>query len=118
VALRQCRRALARKGLAANLVAADLDVYRPPAEHFDLILVVRFLARSLIPCLKKALRNDGLVIYKSYNRNWLVRKPGFNPAFLLEPGELAAAFQDLYCIATNDTPGLQDPESFWFGCKR
>ncbi|UCH52836.1 MAG: class I SAM-dependent methyltransferase [Pseudomonadota bacterium] len=114
-ALRHCRAQLRRRPLPVHLVAADLDQFKLPAAHFALILVVRFLDRALIPRLKNALVPGGLLIYETFNIHWLQAKPSFNPAFLLEPGELAAQFADFELIATNDNPQMHDALSHFVG---
>jgi SAM-dependent methyltransferase len=113
--LRHCRAQLRATPLPVHLVAADLDRFVPPPERFALVLVVRFLSRPLVPLLKRALVPGGLLIYQTFNRHRLLMNPGFNPDYLLEPGELATLFADFESIASNDTPTMRDPISFWIG---
>jgi len=58
------------------------------------ILVFRYLYRPLIPCIKKALKKGGILIYETFT----IDQPKFgkphNPNFLLEPGELLGWFED------------------------
>ena len=58
------------------------------------ILVFRYLHRPLIPCIKKALKKCGILIYETFT----IDQPKFgkphNPKFLLEPGELLGWFED------------------------
>jgi SAM-dependent methyltransferase len=65
-----------------------------PAESFGAILVFRYLHRPLIPCIRKSLRNGGILLYETYT----VEQPKFgkphNPHFLLKPGELQKWFGD------------------------
>jgi tellurite methyltransferase len=72
------------------------------------ILVFRYLHRPLIPCIKKALRKGGILIYETFT----VDQPKFgkphNPNFLLEPGELLGWFEDWEIVY--DFEGIeQDP---------
>ena len=113
--LRYCRGQLRATPLPVHLIAADLDQFEPPTDCFTLVLVVRFLSRALIPHLKRALVPGGLVIYQTFNRHRLLSNPGFNRDYLLEPGELASLFADFEPIASNDTPTLREPVSFWIG---
>ena len=117
VGLRHCRKALCQTDLPVSLVAMDLDSFAPPPEYFDLVIVVRFLDRLLIPRLKDALHAGGLLLYKSFNRNLLVERPEFNPDYLLEPGELAERFEDFRCIATNDSEAISETQTYWIGRK-
>lgn len=58
------------------------------------ILVFRYLHRPLIPCIRKALTEGGILIYETFT----VSQPRFgkpyNPEFLLKLGELRAWFED------------------------
>lgn len=118
VALRHARERLRARPLRVQLVAADLDRFVPPASHFDVIVVVRYLDRALMPRLVDALRPEGILIAKTFNVNHQRERPAFNPAFLLAPGELARLLQDLETVTTNDTPDLSAPETYFVGRKR
>jgi tellurite methyltransferase len=83
-----------RKIHNANLYQVDLDNYTFPAEAYELICVFRFLRRDLFPPLRQAVRPGGRIVYQTFNRRYLEEAPGFNPAFLLEIGELAGYFAD------------------------
>jgi SAM-dependent methyltransferase len=115
VGLRYCRQALAGSALPVHLVAADLDRFPLPERRFDAIVVMRFLSRPLVRELKRALVPGGLVIYQTYNLNWLSFNPDFRREYLLEPGELAQLFADFEPIETNDTPDVQAELSYWIG---
>lgn len=112
VGLRHCQRALERSGLKAGLIAADLEEFPLPHDRFDVVLVVRFLDRALIPSLKETLKPDGLLIYATYNRNVLHRRPTLNKCFVLELGELLDLFADFRIIATNDSKGLAEETTY------
>ena len=117
VGLSHCRKALKGTDLNVQLIAMDLDNFMPPAEFFDVILIVRFLDRALIPPLKRALRPGGLFIYETFNRNLLRERPSFNEHFLLELGELMGFFEDFELISTNDSEDLTDSLTHWVGRK-
>lgn len=83
----------------ANIEVRQVDLERegvnPLAEdYYGAILVFRYLHRPLIPCIKKGLRNGGLLIYETFT----AEQPRFgkphNPNFLLAPGELHEMFGD------------------------
>jgi SAM-dependent methyltransferase len=61
---------------------------------YEGILVFRYLHRPLIPCIKKALKKGGILIYETFT----IDQPKFgkprNPNFLLSPGELLDWFED------------------------
>ncbi len=113
IAARRAREA----DLAVFLLNADLESWRPPPERFDLVMVFRYLNRALMPSLQSAIRPGGVLIYKTFNRNFLQQKADMNPDYLLQPGELAPCFATLDEIATNDGAANQDVFSWWIGRK-
>ena len=96
--------ALERAGELATECGAEINVWQvdleregvnPLPEHtYGAILVFRYLHRPLIPCIKKALRNGGLLLYETFT----VEQPRFdkpcNPDYLLQLGELRHMFAD------------------------
>jgi tellurite methyltransferase len=84
-------------GAEINVWQVDLEVegVSPLPEHtYGAILVFRYLHRPLIPCIKKALRKGGLLLYETFT----VEQPRFgkphNPDYLLQAGELRHMFAD------------------------
>ena len=65
-----------------------------PEDFYEGILVFRYLHRPLIPCIKKALKKGGILIYETFT----TEQPKFgkprNPKFLLKAGELLEWFKD------------------------
>ena len=65
-----------------------------PSNTYGAVLVFRYLHRPLLECIKKALKNGGLLVYETFT----VEQPKFgkprNPDFLLNPGELLQTFGD------------------------
>lgn len=104
-------------GVSLSLLNVDLEVWRPPPECFDLVMVFRYLNREIFPSLKSTLRPGGVMIYKTFNRNFLEQKPEMNPDYLLEPGELARRFSRLEPIASNDRSTNREMYSWWIGLK-
>lgn len=115
VALGRCRAALRRAPLPVHLIVADLDGYTPPTRYFDLVLVVSYLHRPLLPRLCAAVKPGGLLLYKTFNMRRLETTPRFPRDYLLEPGELARYFRDWETIATNDDPTPSADIAFWIG---
>jgi len=87
------RRAKARwPALLAFVI--DLERVVLPAHAFDLLLDFYYLDRALWPQLRRTLRPGGLLLIETF-----VSQPGrtqqaMRPAYLLQPGELRAAFAD------------------------
>ena len=76
-------------------VDLEADEMNPlPEDFYEGILVFRYLHRPLIPCIKKALKKGGILIYETFT----IEQPKFgkphNPKFLLKPGELLEWFKD------------------------
>ncbi|MBT3226887.1 MAG: methyltransferase domain-containing protein [Deltaproteobacteria bacterium] len=51
---------------AINCFQVDLDSYIPKPEGYDLIININFLDRNLFPHIKKALKKDGILIFKTF----------------------------------------------------
>ncbi len=90
VAVYQAKRAYP----AIQAVIADLVQFRLPPERFDLILNLYYLDRRLWPVYHRVLKPGGLVIIETLLREMSVLRADMPQHFLLEPGELRAAFQD------------------------
>jgi len=112
--LRLCRRKAEHNGLHPMLVAADLDRFTLPRAAFAVVLVFRYLNRDLIPALRDGLKADGLLVYKTFNQRHRIKRPGFNPDYLLQDGELNRWFGDMRCLASNDGEDT-DTASYWIG---
>ena len=81
----------AEQGVTLTLWQVDLErggVNPLPDDCYGGILVFRYLHRPLIPCIKKALKRGGILIYETFT----IEQPQFgkphNPDFLLQPKEL------------------------------
>lgn len=85
-----------------SFVKADLEDGSPwPLEgrRFGAIVVTNYLHRPLFPKIAASLDEGGLLVYETFMLgNERFGKPS-NPAFLLKPGELKAAFSSLTVLA-------------------
>ncbi len=87
----------AEKGVAARLWKVDLEKegINPLAEEeYAVMLVFRYLHRPLIPCIRKGLKKQGLLVYETFTRDQLRFGKPHNPNYLLKPGELKGWFSD------------------------
>lgn len=105
-ALRTARARAREEGLELELHLADLEACKLPAGPFDVVVVMRYLQRSLFEPLGRALAPGGVLLYESFTRDYLKYGPR-NPEHLLRPGELREAFRDLEILAFRET---EDPE--------
>jgi SAM-dependent methyltransferase len=96
--LRLAQQAAERLGVSVSWIAADLDVYPLPSDHFDVITVFHYLDRDRLPHeIVRALRPGGMLVYETYTLEEL-RLPNAhltNPAHALRPGELLSLFSAL-----------------------
>lgn len=108
-ALRRLRAVALSERLAVHPVQADLENFPLPAGAYAVVLNIRYLQRSLWPAFKKGLCAGGVLLFETFLRDQ--RRVGHprNPAFLLEPGELASAFADLEILHYEE--GLLSTES-------
>lgn len=101
-----------RRGQDLLVLAADLDRYPLPVRHFAVVVVSKFLNRGLMPALARALTPGGLLVYQTFNQNFLERRPDFSSDYVLQFGELTRRFAGLEVIATNDRDPGEDSLSF------
>lgn len=86
-------------GVSVETLRLDLETGADPFvmfadASFDLVSVGRYLHRPLFPYIKRLLKPGGVVLYQTFMRGaekTAIGRPR-NPAFLLEPGELAEIF--------------------------
>lgn len=115
VALEKLRRAAAERGLLANepaqrdasyarsgeiqRIECDLERDVLPSASFDLMVCIHFLQRSLFPWMENSLAPGGVLLMETHTRAQLQFAGGpRNPEYLLECGELRAAFPGLETV--------------------
>jgi tellurite methyltransferase len=99
-ALARAKKKAAGKGLPIRFWEIDLETGENPLgeEAYRGILVFRYLHRPLMPCLKKAIRRGGILIYETFTTEQARYGRPHNPAYLLKPGELSGWFRDWQVI--------------------
>jgi tellurite methyltransferase len=75
-------------------------------DGYSVILVFRYLHRPLMPCIRKALRAGGFLVYHTYTLDQAQFGKPRNPDFLLKPGELMDWFKDWEIL--HHFEGIQD----------
>lgn len=85
----------------AQFMQADLEAGPWPlaGRCFAAIVVTNYLHRPLFPLIEQALEEGGVLIYETFMAGHEKFGRPSNPAFLLKPGELLAAFAALTPIA-------------------
>jgi tellurite methyltransferase len=71
---------------------------RLPKNHFDVIVISRFLDRSLCNAIMAALKTEGLLFYQTFTRNKIDQQGPSNPDYLLDCNELLRLFSPLNLI--------------------
>ena len=89
-------------GLTLSTEVINLREPWNPKNQFALISMIRFLDRNLLTALPEHLKTGGLLFVKTFNQNWLKKKPGFNPDYVLQLGELTEMYSALECIDSNE----------------
>lgn len=78
------------------IVQADLSSGELPVGPWDLLLVVNFLLRPLLPAIVRAIPPGAFLAYETYTVRQLEFEGGpRSREILLEPGELREAFREL-----------------------
>jgi tellurite methyltransferase len=88
VALDHARAEAERRALDINFVQADLDHWPLLPAHYDLIAVFFYLNRAFVDRAAAGLRPGGFLFQANRNIRFLQERPGFNPDYLLQIGEL------------------------------
>jgi tellurite methyltransferase len=94
-ALERARALAGRRGVTVSLWEVDLE--RPGInplreDAYGAILIFRYLHRPLFPCIRKALRPGGLLVYETFTAEQARLGRPRNPDHLLHAGELQQAF--------------------------
>jgi SAM-dependent methyltransferase len=88
----------------AEIIVADLESapWPLPGRRFDGVLVTNYLWRALLPALRAALTEGGVLIYGTFaHGQQTVGKPS-RPEFLLQSGELLQVCAGLRVVAYED----------------
>lgn len=101
----------ARHGVALRSVVCDLehDAAALPESRFALVTCFRFLHRALLPRLATALTPGGVLIYETYRTGQERFGRPKNRRYLLESGELVAAFAGLEILLSEEPDPTEGP---------
>lgn len=91
-ALQEAARRARRAGVRIRWIEADLDEYRLPVAHYDLVVDTFFLRRTLFAALRATVRPGGVMVMETH-----LGPPGADggprdPGHRLRPGELRRRF--------------------------
>jgi SAM-dependent methyltransferase len=100
VAITRVRKSAKVRGVKVKAVVADLDTFRIPPGHYDVILNFYFLDRHLIPRIKKGLKKGGMVVFETYTaeqKKLGTGGPG-QDKYVLKPNELLRLFRGFHVL--------------------
>lgn len=99
VAIERLRQQAAQQHLRVQALQQDVLLEPPKPNSFDVIVISRFLERTLIPHLFAALRPNGLLFYQTFTRNSVHAEYGpRNPSYRLANNELLQLCQGLQIV--------------------
>jgi SAM-dependent methyltransferase len=113
VAVKALSAKAAQQGLAVRAQVRDVETEAFPLAAFDVVVVSRFLTRSLARPIIDSLKPGGLLFYQTFVRD----KPGANgpsnPAYLLAENELLMLFQALRVVVYREEGRIGDTGAGW-----
>ena len=95
--LREAERVAAEFRLEISTWEIDLEIpglHPLPKDTYGAILAFRYLHRPLIPLMKDALRQRGILIYETFTAAQARFGRPYNPDHVLQEGELLKCFED------------------------
>ena len=98
VALNRLKQNAALKNLKVSVKQVLIQPEALLKETFDVIVLSRFLDRSLCNAIMESLKPDGLLFYQTYVREKVASDGPRNPDFLLARNELLELFKPLKLV--------------------
>ncbi|MGI8712969.1 MAG: class I SAM-dependent methyltransferase [Solirubrobacteraceae bacterium] len=96
VAIAQLSASAAQQRAAVHAREADLEHESLPEQEYDVVALLNYLQRDLFGSIGESLRPGGIVLAETVTRAHIEQlEHPFDPAFALQPGELATAFTGL-----------------------
>ena len=108
VALNKLQLKAKQKNLSISVKQVFIQPNCIPKNAFNVIVVSRFLDRSLCNAIMESLKPDGLLFYQTYVRDKLASSGPKNPDFLLARNELLKLFQPLKVVVYEENSLIGD----------
>jgi rhodanese-related sulfurtransferase len=89
-------------GSGSSRASSRDDLRLPTPDRYDVVLVFNYLHRPLMPALRDAVKPGGVLFYETFLVGQAERGHPKNPAFLLEPGELATLVSPLTILRSRE----------------
>ncbi len=124
IALDKCQQQALEKGLTVYCQPYDIEKGTLAENQYDVIVVSRFLNRTIAASIIKALKPEGLLFYQTFTQAKISTAPPNNPNYLLADNELLSLFSGLkvcfyqeYARVGSQQYGNRN-EAFFIGQKR
>jgi len=103
-ALERARDLARRSGVRVETIEQDLKASPVlPAERYDLVTVIRFLHRPLLPAVRQSVAPGGFVAYEAFHRRDAEEgRRSLKPGHAVDDGELAAALEGFEPLIARD----------------
>lgn len=98
VVLQRLAEQAGRIGVPLSTEQRDVATHPPAPASFDVIVVSRYLERTIVPDIIAALKHGGLLFYQTFTREKVSDSGPQNPAYRLQPNELLRLFRSLHII--------------------
>ncbi len=95
-------------GLPVTAAVRDVVADPPAPSAYDVVVVRRFLERTLAPAIAAALTPGGLLYYQTFTRERVTDKGPGRPGYRLAANELLVLFRDLRLRAYREEGTLGD----------
>jgi 2-polyprenyl-3-methyl-5-hydroxy-6-metoxy-1,4-benzoquinol methylase len=110
VAIAKVQQLAQTQGLTIMAQQVDIQHTPLPESCFDVIVISRFLDRSLSHGIMAALKPNGLLFYQTYTQQKITDSPPHNPDFLLAENELLHLFAPLKVLFYQEYGRMGDIE--------
>ena len=92
--LRLARDVAVAEGLSLLAAQVDLESFPLPRRRYDAIINIRYLQRALFEPFRQAIKPEGIILFDTFLIDQQSISEHRNAAYLLQRGELRAAFSD------------------------
>jgi len=106
VALQKLQVKSAANALSIKTCAEEISSTSFVANSFDVIVISRFLDRSICNAIMECLKPNGLLFYQTYTQQKVSEVGPKNPRFLLAENELLSLFSGLRLVAYTEYSDL------------
>ncbi|MDT4289367.1 class I SAM-dependent methyltransferase [Methylomonas sp. MO1] len=108
VALQILQQQATEKGLSIATQQCHISAETLAQQAYDVIVICRFLDRTLCNAIMAALKPGGLLFYQTFTRNKLDQQGPSNPEYLLANNELLRLFSPLSVVFYQEYAKLGD----------